>query len=233
MKRARTLDRVLEPEVMDTSEEARDYDAMSHDAVNASFCADLLALGPVGPSVLDVGTGTALVAIELCERAPRLSVVAVDLAAHMRALAEENVARAGLADRVTIEEGDAKAMTYPDGTFATTMSNSLIHHIPNPGRALAEMERVTRPGGLVFVRDLARPASEDELARLLALYGGAPPSEPAELPSFERQRALFEASLRAALTVDEVTELARASGLEGCDVRRSSDRHWTLSLRKP
>lgn len=229
----KALQRVLEPEVMDTPEEARDYDAMDHRAVNAVFCEDLLAHGAIGPSVLDIGTGTAQIPIELCTRAPDIHVVAVDLAEHMLALAKENVARARLEEHIRLEKIDAKAMPWADGTFATTISNSIIHHIPDPRAVFSEMRRVTRSGGLVFVRDLARPESKAEVDRLVALHGGQPPADPAALASYEHQRALFTASLEAALTVEEVSELANAAGLTGCDVRMTSDRHWTLVFRKP
>ena len=61
------LPRTLEPEVMDTEEEARDYDAMDHRDVNTRFCDDLLELldGKPPRRALDVGTGTALIPIEL------------------------------------------------------------------------------------------------------------------------------------------------------------------------
>lgn len=228
-----TLQRVLEPEVMDTPEEARDYDAMDHALVNERFCADLLAQGELGPSVLDVGTGTALIPIELCKRAPGVRVVAIDLATHMLALGEKNVARAGLQDRVVLEKIDAKRMPYGDGSFTTTVSNSIIHHIPDPHAVLAEMARVTASGGLVFIRDLARPATEADVDRLVALYAGEPPADPAAKASFENQRELLRASLHAALTVDEVVAMANASGLAGCSVKLTSDRHWTLAFRKP
>lgn len=227
------LQRVLEPEVMDTPEEARDYDAMDHRAVNAVFCADLLAHGAIGPSVLDIGTGTAQIPIELCTRAPGVQIVAVDLAEHMLALAKENVARARLQEHITLEKVDAKAMPWADGRFATTISNSIVHHIPEPRAVFSEMRRVTRSGGLVFVRDLARPESKAEVDRLVALHGGEAPTDPAKLASYEHQRALFAASLEAALTVEEVTGMANAAGLAGCDVRMTSDRHWTLVFRKP
>lgn len=226
------LQRVLEPEVMDSWEDARDYDAMEHGSVNTDFCADLLAEGAIGPSVLDVGTGTGLIPIELCKRAPGIHVVAVDLASHMLALAAQNVARAGLPDRITLEKIDAKAMPYDDGAFSTTISNSIIHHIADPRVVFAEMNRVTRRGGLLFVRDLARPASKAEVDRLVELHGGPRPSDPAARPSYEHQRELLRASLAAALTVGEVTALANESSLAGCVVRMTSDRHWTLSFHK-
>jgi ubiquinone/menaquinone biosynthesis C-methylase UbiE len=228
-----TLQRILEPEVMDTPEEARDYDAMDHREVNERFCSDLLAHGAIGDSVLDVGTGTALIPIELCSRAANVRVIAIDLARHMLDLAAMNLARAGFAERVRLETVDAKKMPYADGTFSATVSNSIIHHIPDPRGVLAEMGRVTASGGLVFVRDLTRPPSDDEVDRLVALYAGTPPADPAARASFVHQRDLFRASLKAALTVDEIQEMATEAGLSGASVQLTSDRHWTLTFRKP
>ena len=234
------LARVLEPEVMDTPEEARDYDAMDHSAVNVRFCDDLLFFaslrtplgGRIPARVLDLGTGTALIPIELCSRAGGFTIVAIDLAQHMLDLAHSNVARAGLADRILLEKVDAKGTPFEDGAFSATISNSIVHHIPDPRAVLPEMWRVTAKGGLLFVRDLHRPESEAEVDRLVALYGGEPPADPAALPSFEHQRALFRASLCAALTVAEVAEMVRPLGIPASAVTMTSDRHWTLAYEK-
>ena len=94
------LPRVLEPEVMDTPDEARDYDAMDHSAVNRVFVADFLAVWDGRGPILDLGTGTARIPIEFCQQSPNGEVVAVDAAAHMLALAEANVRRAGFAGRI-------------------------------------------------------------------------------------------------------------------------------------
>src|ERR1019366_2309098 len=115
------LPRTLEPEVMDTEEEARDYDAMDHAQVNARFCDDLLATGARLGRVLDVGTGTALIPIELCRRDPRGEGAAIDLASHMLALAERNVARAELGRRIRVARMDAKATPWADGAFDAVM----------------------------------------------------------------------------------------------------------------
>ena len=89
------LPRTLEPEVMDTPEEARDYDAMDHAAVNRAFVDDFLAAWTGGEPVLDVGTGTAQIPAELCRRHAGVRVVAVDLAGHMLELGAANLRRAG------------------------------------------------------------------------------------------------------------------------------------------
>src|SRR5438105_4055267 len=138
------LPRVLEPEVMDSAEEARDYDAMDHSQVNRAFVVDFLAfftpLTPLpGNIVLDVGTGTAQIPIELCRQNAIVNVVAVDLAEHMLRVAKENVQRAGLANRIRLERVDAKRSPGPAGRFAAVISNSIVHHIPEPAAVLAEM----------------------------------------------------------------------------------------------
>ena len=237
------FDRVLEPEVMDTAEEARDYDAMDHSAVNVRFVDDFLSFGNQGrepslgriapPRVIDFGTGTALIPIELCSRLDGFPIVAIDLAEHMLALARVNVARADLGDRVLLEKVDTKGTPYEDGAFGATISNSIVHHIPAPERCFAEMWRVTAKGGLLFIRDLHRPESEVEVDRLVALYGGDPPPDPARVASFENQRALFRASLCAALTVPEIVAMVGPLGVPASAVSMTSDRHWTLAFEKP
>ena len=233
------LERVLEPEVMDSAEEARDYDSMDHAAVNTLFCDDFLAFATSRglARIVDFGTGTALIPIELCGRAAGFEVVAIDLSEHMLVLGRENVARVGLSDRVHLERVDAKGTPYEDGAFSATISNSIVHHIPEPARAFAEMWRVTKKGGLLFVRDLHRPDDHAEVDRLVALYGGDPrgdpPADAERTASFEHQRALFRASLCAALTVEEVADMLAPLGIPTSAVKLTSDRHWTLACEKP
>jgi ubiquinone/menaquinone biosynthesis C-methylase UbiE len=227
------LPRTLEPEVMDTEQEARDYDAMDHAEVNARFCDDLLAMGrPLG-RVLDVGTGTALIPVELCSRYAEVVVDAIDLATHMLVLAERNVARAGLANRVSIARVDAKATGWPGHQYDIVMSNSIVHHIPDPPAALAEMWRLVKPGGVLFVRDLERPANVERVGELVHKYAPIPDGSAEIRAMHERQRALFEASLHAALTVDEVRAMVASLNIPAAAVRVTSDRHWTLAHVKP
>jgi SAM-dependent methyltransferase len=224
------LPRTLEPEVMDTEEEARDYDSMDHSEVNARFCDDFLAQDPPLGSVLDVGTGTALIPIELCRRKVGVSVYAIDLASSMLASARRNLERAGLVERVHLEKCDAKSTRLGDGAFDAVISNSLVHHVPDAARALREMHRLVRPGGVLFIRDLARPENVDQVRRIVDRY--APLGDAADSVGgamIERQRKLFEASLHAALTPDEVLECVVALGVSRDAVRLTSDRHWTLS----
>src|SRR5438309_5505783 len=111
------LPRILEPEVMDTPEEARDYDAMDHSTVNRVFVEDFLAQWDGGNPILDLGTGTAQIPIELCRQSAAARVVAIDLAEHMLAVGRENVRRAGLAERIQLRRVDAKGVPFGDASF--------------------------------------------------------------------------------------------------------------------
>lgn len=174
------ITRVLEPEVMDSAEEARDYDSMDHSEVNQRFASDFLRNWDTERPILDVGTGTAQIPIEICRQCSgldpllwdSLEITAIDLADHMLARARHNVERAGFAGRITIEKADAKHLSYPDGHFGAVISNSIIHHISDPAACLAEMHRVCAGSGFLFVRDLLRPDDEATLAHLVKTYAG-------------------------------------------------------------
>jgi ubiquinone/menaquinone biosynthesis C-methylase UbiE len=220
------LTRRLEPEVMDSLAEAVDYDSMDHAVVNRLFADDFLAMAPdrlpgrATILVLDVGTGTAQIPIEVCPRRNDLRVTAIDLAAHMLQVAQRNVIREGLTSQIKLEQIDAKALPFPDGAFDAVISNSIIHHIPEPETAFREMVRVLRPGGGLFVRDLLRPPDRQMLEQLVTTYAGE---------ANDHQRQMFSDSLHAALSLDEVREVLRDVGLPPEWVRQTSDRHWTIA----
>src|SRR5262249_47502199 len=154
----------------------------------------------------DLGTGTAQIPIELCRQCPGARVRAVDAAANMLSFARQNVVRAGLAERIVLERVDAKRLPYPDHGCAAIVSNSIIHHIPHPLEVLTEVARIAAPGGMIFFRDLLRPADDATVRQLVETYAA---------DATPRQRELFEASLRAALTVDEVRALVGRLGFDG------------------
>jgi ubiquinone/menaquinone biosynthesis C-methylase UbiE len=229
------LSRILEPELMDSAEDAHEYDSMNHAEVNAQFVTDLLndmtgwpLKRPVESDldefdVLDLGAGTAQIAIELGHRESRARITAVDAAESMLTLARKNIAAAGLGDRIELVHADAKELPFHDGVFDVVSSNSIVHHIPQPCDVLSEAIRIAAPGGLLFHRDLARPNNERALEHLVQTYAGN---------SNAYQRRLFADSLRAALTVEEMRQLVTSFGFTPDTVRMTSDRHWTWSARR-
>ena len=216
------LSRVLEPEVMDSQEDADEYAAFDNTSVNEEFVARLLECSPNVGNALDVGTGPADIAILLAQRAPRLRIVAIDLGEHMLAMARENVKRAGLQGRIDVARADAKATGREAGSFDLVYSNSLAHHIPEPELFLLEVKRLARPGAAIFIKDLHRPESQAELAGLVDTYA---------VGCTAYQRRIFGDSLHAALTVEEVQAMCAKVDLRGVSVTRTSDRHWCLERR--
>jgi ubiquinone/menaquinone biosynthesis C-methylase UbiE len=213
------LERTLEPEVMDTEEDAREYEAIDNSVVNAELVEHALRIGPTEGRAVDIGAGPGHVAVLLARRAPGLRVLAVDLAESMLSRARAFVEQSEVRERVAVARVDAKATGFAAGRFDFVLSNSLVHHIPSPVAFFAEVARITRAGGAILIKDLHRPASDAEHAALVTRYAS---------DCSPRQRELFSDSLRAALTVEEVEEMCARAGLVGVTVRRTSDRHWAV-----
>jgi SAM-dependent methyltransferase len=103
--------------------------------------AELPADGPV----LDVGCGTGSVAFELRRRFPERSVWAVDASAAYVAFAR---GRPG-GESIRFEQADAADLPFDAGLFSASIAQLALNFMPDPGRAVQEMRRVTRPGGEV------------------------------------------------------------------------------------
>lgn len=98
-----------------------------------------------GERVLDVGSGTGMLAAAVHRAAPASRIVGIDPAAGYIAFAQ---ARHGGAT-VQFETGDAQKMRFENAAFDRTLSLLVLNFIPDPARALTEMVRVTRPGGTI------------------------------------------------------------------------------------
>ena len=212
------MERVTEPEVMDSPQEAIEYDAMDFTDVNTDFAERAAELGPPEGLILDAGTGPARIPILLCQRRPHWRVIGIDLAQSMLDVGLQNINDAGLQHQIELELVDAKRLPYPDAHFDMVVSNSLIHHLPNPLPFLQELKRVLKPNGAIFLRDLMRPASQEILDSIVDRIAGE---------CNDHQRQLFQDSLYAAFTLDEVKDMMQQASLEGVKVYQSSDRHWT------
>jgi ubiquinone/menaquinone biosynthesis C-methylase UbiE len=136
-------------------------DASSYDTHIASFgrfterfsrdtagrMVELAGLDP-GSRVLDVGTGTGVVALEAARSTgPAARVVGIDLSASMLAAASEKATAAGYGERVVFQRQDAEALAHPDACFDAVLSLYALLHFPEPVTAIGEMFRVLRPGG--------------------------------------------------------------------------------------
>ncbi|HEU5404542.1 MAG TPA: methyltransferase domain-containing protein [Gaiellaceae bacterium] len=109
--------------------------------------------------VLDVGTGAGALALAL---APLVrEVVGLDPVPELLQLAREREA-----PNSEFVEGDGTALPFPDGDFDLAGTHRTLHHVGRPDLVVAELTRVTKPGGRVLVVDQLAPADPDEAAAL-------------------------------------------------------------------
>lgn len=216
--------RTLEPEIMDSISEADEYDAIDHQAVNQAFAQEFLAVGQCGRDCLDLGTGTALIPIEICLCEPDIRILAMDASKPMLELARLRIELASMIDRIQLHYGNVNQLIFDASQFDSVISNSLVHHLSQPEAMLAEAWRVLRPNGLLFVRDLCRPDSDDEVESLIDAHTQG---------ESDLSKQLLRQSLHAALSLDEIRELVSRMGIDPQSIKNTSNRHWTIIARKP
>lgn len=220
----RAMQRVLEPEYMDTPDEANSYAAMDFTAVNTAVVDGFLALGGGScRNVVDLGTGPGDIPLQLAQRSSIPSITGVDAAATMLALARPKAQRLGLDRRVRFERADVKHLPYGAGSFDGVFSNTILHHIPEPTEFLREAARILAPGGVLMIRDLCRPETPAAARRLVELHAAAADAV---------QQELLYASLCAALTLPEVRAAAASAGLGRARIHMTSDRHYTIEIAR-
>jgi len=126
---------------------------------------------------LDVGCGTGILTEALLSACRPLSVLGIDPAA-----AQIDLARRGSAGReAKFQQADAMSLPSPSASFDVTVSALVLNFIPDAARALAEMRRVTKPGGLVagYVWDFASDLSPSgPLRRAMRAFGADVPDIP-------------------------------------------------------
>lgn len=218
------MERTLEPELMEEEAQAEAYARADFADVNAAFVEQVLAIVPgLSGAIVDLGAGPADIPIRLCRAAPSIRVTAVDGSEAMLAQASANVARAVLGDRIELVLGRLPRALPAERRFDVVISNSLLHHLPDPSVLWDEIVRLGKPGAPVLVVDLMRPASREDARAIVDRYAGSEP---------EVLRTDFFNSLLAAFTLEEVEAQLREHGLAGAlTVEASSDRHLRVSGR--
>ncbi len=128
---------------------AQSYDARhvgpadEHGTALSAFMALAELAGPVA-SVLDVGAGTGRAVKTLKDRWQDATIVGVEPVAALR----KEAILSGLSSQ-EIVDGDALCLTYADGSFDYVIATGVLHHIPDPERAVREMVRVARKGVMI------------------------------------------------------------------------------------
>ncbi|MGW2984625.1 methyltransferase domain-containing protein [Streptomyces goshikiensis] len=154
-----------------------------------------------GMAVLDVGCGPGTITADLAELvSPGGRVTAVDAAEGVLAQARAHAAERGVTD-VEFAVADVHALDFPDDSFDVVHAHQVLQHVGDPVRALREMRRVCRPGGIVAARDAdyaamtwfpAEPGLEEwlDLYRRVARAGGGEPDAGRRLRSWAQAAGL-------------------------------------------
>ena len=210
---------------MDAPAQARAYADTDFSASNRLFVTLFARLHPDGfrGRALDLGCGPGDIPIRLARAYPDAAIDGVDGAEAMLAIARgATAAEPQVAARLRWRRALVTDPALGTGAYDAVLSNSLLHHVADPLDLWRAVRGAARPGAAVLAMDLARPADEAEVERLLALHAvGAP----------DQVIRDFRASLHAAYRVDEVREQLAAAGLAGLEVARVSDRHLAVSGR--
>ena len=173
---------------------------------------------PADARVLDLATGTGDLALMIARLHQDAKVVGSDPSSRMLEVGVEKVARSGLADRVQLELGDAQSLPYEDDSFDGCCIAFGIRNVPDRSAALAEMSRVTKPGGRVAVLELGEPSvgllspiARFHVREVIPRIGG--------MLSGSREYKYLQESIAAFPAADDFAEQMQASGLNVLEVK--------------
>jgi ubiquinone/menaquinone biosynthesis C-methylase UbiE len=207
------MPRILEPEVMESEEEAKAYDELDRlwgDVLFQGFAESALRMGVVQGRVLDVGCGPGRISVRLAKLNRRFQIDGIDLSKNMLLLAEQTAGRHGVSENTNFTLGDAKQIPFPDGTFDMVICHNFLHQLPEPLTALHEIKRVAKNNGAILIRDVWRlpfPLMPILLPFYCLGYGKV-------------LRRLTYDSYYAGMTYREFAEMAKKASLDGVRVTR-------------
>lgn len=119
--------------------------------------------------VLDLATGTGDVALAIARRFSETRVTGVDPAGAMLAVAHEKIGQQHLAESITLVQGDALHLSFPDESFDMATIAFGIRNVPDVAAALHELERVLKPRGTLIILEFSLP-SNSLLRRAYLMY---------------------------------------------------------------
>lgn len=217
------MQRTPEPELMDAPDQAQAYAEADFSEPNQLFVDHFLTSFdlPRQGRLIDLGCGPGDICIRLASALPDWQVTGLDAGPNMLGLAREAIDAADLDQRIELVLAHLPAGT-PAGPFDAIVSNSLLHHLPDPSILWQAVGQLAAAGCYLQVMDLHRPDSRDQATAIVAEHA-------AEAP--EVLQSDFFNSLLAAYTADEVIEQLKQSDLAGLELTRPTERHWLVSGR--
>lgn len=220
------MQRIAEPELMTETAQVEAYARADFDEPHQHFIELLKHRFPQLPkrgTALDLGCGPGDIACRFARAFPGWCVHGLDGSQPMLEWGQEALRAAGLGGRV-----DLRLCHLPDGKapleqYDLVYSNSLLHHLANPGDLWRCLSNWSRPSAPMFVMDLLRPETPLQVQWLVEQYSDGEP---------EILRRDFANSLFAAYRSEEVLEQLEQAGLSKLRLEVVSDRHFLVSGRR-
>ena len=184
------------------------------------FVWKILRKGIRGGKVLDMGTGSGLLAIELAKaKGCHFDITAVDISENMIKRAVDNARQAGVEDKVRFLVSTAAALPFPDNSFDLVMSYASLHHWLEPVTVFNEIERVVKKSGSFIIRDNKR-VYQNPFWKAVIWF----------ISRFmnKRHRENWPKAILASYTIPEVKEIIKKSQLRNCRV--TSDFVYIIDL---
>jgi ubiquinone/menaquinone biosynthesis C-methylase UbiE len=172
------------------------------------FAAQVAGISLPGNRVLDIGTGSGRLAIELAKGHIDWQITGVDISEEMLKLARQNAARDGLAERIDFRQASAQILPFADGYFALVTSNASLHLWADPLKVFQEIARVTAPGGYCLIWDNLRITVLNPLLRLVGRAMGMNAA----------QRRLWMRAICSSYTLGETRAMLNESALKDARV---------------
>jgi demethylmenaquinone methyltransferase/2-methoxy-6-polyprenyl-1,4-benzoquinol methylase len=116
-----------------------------------------VGFGPTSPTILDVATGTADMAIMMARYLPASRVVGVDISTGMLDIGRQKVARMHFEKKITLQTADSEALPFPDQHFDAITVAFGVRNFEHLEKGLGEMQRVLKPGGKLVVLEFSQP----------------------------------------------------------------------------
>lgn len=121
------------------------------------FVWKILHRGIKSGQVLDIGTGSGRLAIELARaKGNNFEITGLDVSANMLQKADENARKSGVSDKIKFVLANADGLPFPDGYFDLVISYASLHHWFRPALVFKEAQRVAKKSGAVIIRDNRR-----------------------------------------------------------------------------
>ena len=220
------MNRILEPELMLDEAQVKAYAEADFEEPHAHFIElfqENFADWEIEGTVLDLGCGAGDISFRFAYAFLNCAIHAIDGSRTMLEFAGRRLDRSpALRNRIAFIEGMLPNLRVPERHYDYIVSNSLLHHLPDPNVLWTTIKRYARSGSGVFVMDLLRPENTETAKRMVESYVADEP------PVLQRD---FYNSLLAAFTVDEISVQLAANRLEYLEFKPVSDRHVTVSGR--